>query len=87
MKTFSTAIDERKEKLKAALKVYGTPMELDAEATWNLWSEFRTLSVMPFSTETSLWRISALPTKAAEIVVRDPEVHGCGGVLRLGGGA
>lgn len=68
LENFSSAIDERKQKVKAALKVYGTPMELDAEATWNLWSEFRTLSVMPFSTETSLWRISALPTKAAEIV-------------------
>jgi glycolate oxidase FAD binding subunit len=68
LETFSTSIGERKEKLKAALKVYGTPIELDAEATWNLWSEFRTLSVMPFSTATSLWRISTLPTKAAEIV-------------------
>jgi glycolate oxidase FAD binding subunit len=68
LETFSTSIDERKEKLKAALKVYGTPRELDSEATWSLWSEFRTLSVMPFSTETSLWRIACLPTKAAEIV-------------------
>jgi glycolate oxidase FAD binding subunit len=68
LETFSTAIDERKEKLKAALKIYGTPIELDAESTWNLWSEFRSLSIMPFSTETSLWRISTLPTKAAEIV-------------------
>ena len=68
LETFSTAIEERKEKLKAALKIYGTPIELDAEATWSLWSQFRSLSVMPFSTETSLWRISTLPTKAAEIV-------------------
>jgi glycolate oxidase FAD binding subunit len=68
LETFSAAIEGRKEKLKAALKVYGTPIELDAEETWSLWSEFRTLSVMPFSTETSLWRISTLPTKAAEIV-------------------
>jgi len=68
LETFAAAIDERKEKLKAALKVYGTPIELDSELTWNLWSEFRTLSVMPFSVETSLWRISAPSTKAAEIV-------------------
>lgn len=68
LETFSSALDERKEKLKKALKVYGTPIEIDSEATWSLWNEFRTLSVMPFSTETSLWRISALPTKAAEIV-------------------
>jgi glycolate dehydrogenase FAD-binding subunit len=68
LETFAAAIEERKEKLKAALKVYGTPIELDSEETFSLWSEFRSLSVMPFSTETSLWRISALPTKAAEIV-------------------
>jgi glycolate oxidase FAD binding subunit len=68
LETFATAIDERKEKLKTALKVYGAPLELDSEQTFNLWSEFRTLSVMPFSTETSLWRIATLPTKAPEIV-------------------
>jgi glycolate oxidase FAD binding subunit len=68
LENFSAAVNERKEKLKAALKVYGTPIELNAEETWSLWSEFRALSVLPFSTETSLWRISALPTKAAEIV-------------------
>ncbi|MBS0267385.1 MAG: FAD-binding protein [Proteobacteria bacterium] len=68
LETFSTSIDERKEKLKTALKVYGKPIELDPEETFGLWSEFRTLSVMPFSTDTSLWRISTLPTKAPEIV-------------------
>ncbi len=68
LETFSTSIDERKEKLKTALKVYGNPIELDPEETFGLWSEFRTLSVMPFSTYTSLWRISTLPTKAPEIV-------------------
>ncbi len=68
LETFAAAIDQRKEKLKAALKVYGTPIELDSEESFGLWSEFRSLSVMPFSTDTSLWRISTLPTKAAEIV-------------------
>ena len=68
LETFAAAIDERREKLKAALKVYGAPIELDSEETFSLWSEFRALSVMPFSAETSLWRISSLPTKAAEIV-------------------
>jgi glycolate oxidase FAD binding subunit len=68
LETFSAAIDERKEKLKAALKVYGQPLELDSEATWNVWSEFRTLSIMPFTTEASLWRISTLPSRAPGIV-------------------
>jgi glycolate oxidase FAD binding subunit len=68
LETFAAAIDQRKEKLKAALKVYGAPIELDPEETFSLWSEFRSLSMMPFSTDTSLWRISTLPTKAPEIV-------------------
>nr|WP_281365450.1 FAD-binding protein [Hyphomicrobium methylovorum] len=68
LETFSSAIEERKDKLAAALKVYGTPVVLNAETTWSLWNEFRTLAVLPFSTETSLWRISTLPTKAADIV-------------------
>jgi glycolate oxidase FAD binding subunit len=68
LETFSTAIEERTEKLKAALRVYGKPIEIGAEETFSLWSEFRTLSLMPFSTETSLWRVSTLPTKAPEIV-------------------
>jgi glycolate oxidase FAD binding subunit len=68
LETFSATIDQRREKLKTALKVYGAPIELDPEETFSLWSEFRSLSLMPFSTETSLWRISVLPTKAPEIV-------------------
>lgn len=68
LETFASAIDERKEKLKSALKVYGVPIELGPEESFSLWSEFRALSIMPFSTETSLWRISTLPSKAAEIV-------------------
>ncbi|MES1180013.1 MAG: FAD-binding protein, partial [Hyphomicrobium sp.] len=68
LETFSTAIDQRKDKLKAALRIYGAPVELDSEDSFSLWSEFRSLSVMPFSLDTSLWRISTLPTKAAEIV-------------------
>ncbi len=68
LETFAAAIDQRKEKLKAALKVYGAPIELGPEDTFSLWSEFRSLSMMPFSTDTSLWRISTLPTKAPEIV-------------------
>jgi glycolate oxidase FAD binding subunit len=68
LETFAAAIDDRREKLKAALKVYGAPIELDSEESFGLWSEFRSLSILPFSTETALWRISTLPTKAAEIV-------------------
>lgn len=68
LENFSGAVAYRKEKLKEALKIYGTPLEVGPEESWALWSELRTLSVMPFSKETSLWRISTTPTKAPEIV-------------------
>lgn len=68
LENFAASIEERKGKLKEALKVYGAPHELGSEETWTLWSEFRTMSILPYSTDTALWRISTLPTKGAEIV-------------------
>ena len=68
LENFAASLDYRKDKLAEALKVYGTPLELNPEESWNLWNELRTLSVMPFSNQTSLWRISTTPTKAPEIV-------------------
>jgi glycolate oxidase FAD binding subunit len=68
LENFVASIAYRKEKLKEALKIFGTPLELGTQETWDLWAELRRLSIMPFSTETSLWRISTAPTKAPEIV-------------------
>lgn len=68
LENFIASVAYRKEKLKEALKVYGQPLELESEESWGLWSELRQLSVMPFSEETSLWRISTAPTKAPDIV-------------------
>ncbi len=68
LENFAASIAYRKEKLKGALKVYGTPLELGSEETWALWSELRQLSVLSYDAETSLWRISTAPTKAPEIV-------------------
>ena len=68
LENFSTSVEERGEKLKAALKIYGSPLELDSETSWGLWSELRTLSVLPYSSETSLWRIVTVPTTSHEIV-------------------
>ena len=68
LENFSGAVAYRKDKLAEALRVYGTPLELGAEESWALWSELRTLSVMPYSRDTSLWRISTTPAKAPEIV-------------------
>jgi glycolate oxidase FAD binding subunit len=54
-------------KLKDALKVYGDLDDLDDESSHLLWHELRQLSVLPFS-DTPLWRISTLPSKAFEVV-------------------
>lgn len=68
LENFVSSLAYRKEKLKEALKVYGKPLELDASESWSLWNELRQLSVMPYSEDTSLWRIATAPTKAPEIV-------------------
>lgn len=68
LENFAASIAYRKGKLAEALKVFGTALELGTDDTWALWSELRQLSVMPFSADTSLWRISTTPTKAPEIV-------------------
>ncbi len=68
IENFAASIAYRKDKLQEALRIYGTPLELESEETWGLWSELRQLSVMPYSAETALWRISTAPTKGPEIV-------------------
>ena len=68
LENFIASIAYRKDKLIDALKVFGTPLEFGSEDTWAIWNELRQLSVMPYATETSLWRISTVPTKAPEIV-------------------
>lgn len=68
LENFAASIAYRKDKLAEALKVFGTPLEFGSDDTWALWNELRQLSVMPYSTDTSLWRISTTPTKAPEIV-------------------
>ena len=68
LENFSASVAYRKDKLIQALKVYGSPLVLGSEESWALWTELRHLSVMPYSPETSLWRISTLPSRAHEIV-------------------
>ncbi|HPG89029.1 MAG TPA: FAD-binding protein, partial [Hyphomicrobium sp.] len=68
IENFAASVSYRKERLAEALKVFGSPLELGTDETWGLWNELRQLTVMPFSNETSLWRISTVPTKAPEIV-------------------
>jgi glycolate oxidase FAD binding subunit len=57
----------RLERLKDALHAYGELHVLDNESSLTLWHELRLLSVLPYS-ETPLWRISTLPSKAFEVV-------------------
>lgn len=68
LENFARFLPGRKDKLKELLKVYGAPIELDAEGSQSIWSDICALKVMPYSPDTSLWRISTAPTKAPEIV-------------------
>jgi len=68
LENFASFVAARKEKLKEALKVYGVPFECEAEESRGLWGEVRSLAVMPFDANSSLWRISTTPSKAPEIV-------------------
>ncbi|MEM1371554.1 MAG: FAD-binding protein [Pseudomonadota bacterium] len=56
------------ERLTNALAVYGKPLRLDFAETFELWSELRRLSVMPFDEGTALWNIKADPRDAATLV-------------------
>ena len=68
LENFPSFVAGRKDKLKEALKIYGVPFEYGAEESDKLWGDIRSLNLMPFSQDTSLWRISTAPTKAPEIV-------------------
>ncbi|MFN0218869.1 MAG: FAD-binding protein [Hyphomicrobium sp.] len=68
LETFSATIMERRSKLAAALKIFGAPMTLASVESLQLWRELRALSIMPYSADTSLWRISTAPSKGPEIV-------------------
>jgi len=53
--------------LKDALHAYGELHVLSHQDSLSFWHELRLLSVLPYS-ETPLWRISTLPSKAFEVV-------------------
>lgn len=65
---FAASVPMRAEKLASALKIYGAPLTLGSVESAQLWRDLRALSIMPYSTETSLWRISTAPSKGPEIV-------------------
>ena len=71
LENFASSIAYRAPRLIEALKVYGTPIRLGTEASLQLWSELRRLSVMtptPGEAPTQLWRLSTAPGVAASLV-------------------
>lgn len=68
LENFPQSVAERQTKLASALKVYGTPQVLATDASRALWRELRSLSVLTYAPDTSLWRISTAPTNAPAIV-------------------
>ncbi len=68
LENFPAAVAARQIKLQAALKIYGKAMVLGSDDSREIWRDLRSLSVMPYTTETSLWRISCPPTKGPDIV-------------------
>jgi glycolate oxidase FAD binding subunit len=65
---FAASIAARRDKLASALKIYGAPVIVNSADSIKLWRDLRALSIMPYSANTSLWRISTAPTKGPEIV-------------------
>ncbi len=71
LENFASSIAYRIPRLAEALKVYGTPIRLENDASVRLWEELRRLSVMtpvPGEPATQLWRISTAPGLAAKLV-------------------
>jgi glycolate oxidase FAD binding subunit len=67
VENFTRSVTYRLGRLKEDLKAFGKSFELDDRASMSLWSGLRKLSVFPFG-PTQLWRISATPTKAPQLV-------------------
>ncbi|MGQ0457830.1 MAG: FAD-binding protein [Hyphomicrobium sp.] len=65
---FAASISYRRDKLAAALKIFGAPMTLASVESAQLWRELRALSIMPYSADTNLWRISTAPSNGPQIV-------------------
>lgn len=71
IENFASSVAYRVERLKEALKIYGTPLSLSHETSLSFWSELRRLSALtPLKgeTPTHLWRISTAPLLAAKVV-------------------
>ncbi len=67
IENFIKSVVYRKDALRAALKIYGEPVELDYEASLQFWSQLRRLSVLN-DRASALWRISTSPKNGAKLV-------------------
>lgn len=65
---FRGSVNYRQEAIRKALKVYGQPALLDTPGSLSFWGELRHLSVMPYNSETCLWRVSTAPTRGPKVV-------------------
>ncbi len=68
LENFPRAVAYRKERMKDLLKVYGPPLQLDQESSLKFWGELRRLSVMPYGSQTYLWKISTSPKAAPALM-------------------
>jgi glycolate oxidase FAD binding subunit len=71
LENFSSSIAYRVDRLRDALKIYGTPIALGPDQSVAFWGELRRLSVLvPLKLEapTQLWRLSTAPQRASKVV-------------------
>jgi glycolate oxidase FAD binding subunit len=67
VENFTKSVAYRKERLKELLKAYGVIMDLEPQASRQLWGELRRLSVLQGS-DAPVWRISTAPTAGPKVV-------------------
>lgn len=62
------SVTYRARELAEKLKVYGAPFQIDFSDSLEFWGELRRLSVMPYSEDTALWRVSTAPMAGPLVV-------------------
>jgi glycolate oxidase FAD binding subunit len=71
VENFTSSVSYRIDRLREALKIYGTPLVLPQETSLPFWSELRRLSVltpMKGDASSNLWRISTSPRLASKVI-------------------
>lgn len=68
IENFEKSVEYRLGRMREALKVYGEPIVIGSTTSLEFWSELRRLSIMPYSDETCLWRISTIPLQGPKVV-------------------